>query len=179
MEGSSAGIRALKCLKRLHLEHIPRQLLIPNPEEERKWFDHNCKFLSQTFGYEIYPMSAKCHREIGTLNLDEFTWKNYEVRYCSSDLFVLSMAYNSNWLSFCISFRLGPYADSIGATVIKYSMQTKSEMILKLMSSKIYFLRLVEVTLQEHKWPSSPPCFSPTTSRTKWSRVNDGLFVAD
>lgn len=80
MEGHSAGIGALKKLKVLHLEHIPRTLLIPFPEDERKWYDHNCKFMSTTFGYERYPLNEKCHKEILKLDLSEYIWKNIEVR---------------------------------------------------------------------------------------------------
>jgi len=74
---NNTGIRALQSLKVLYLEHIPRQLLIPNPEDERRWYDHNFKYLSTTFGFpKEYPFSAKCYAEIKNLNLTEFRWKN-------------------------------------------------------------------------------------------------------
>ncbi|CAL8100768.1 unnamed protein product [Orchesella dallaii] len=79
MEGHSAGIRALCNLKILHLEHIPRRLLIPIPDDERKWYDHNCKFMSTTFGYERYPLKYRCHQEIMQLNLSEYIWKNIQI----------------------------------------------------------------------------------------------------
>lgn len=79
MEGQSAGIRALKSLKVLHLEHIPRILLIPVPDDERKWYDHHCKFMNTTFGYERYPLNFPCHREILGLDLSEYIWKNIQV----------------------------------------------------------------------------------------------------
>jgi len=75
----TCGIGALKQLKTLRLEHIPRVLRIPREGETKKWWNHGCSLSQDTIGFAKYPLSKNCLAEMPLDSLQHIEWPNFDV----------------------------------------------------------------------------------------------------
>ena len=75
---SCAGLSALKSLKILQMEHIPRILRIP--AGNLHWTHTHADFTDSYLGFKRYPLSRKCIEALPLQKLETCMWPNFDVR---------------------------------------------------------------------------------------------------
>ena len=100
---SCAGLTALKSLKILHMEHVPRILRIP--AGNLHWTHTNADFTDSFIGFKRYPLSRKCIEALPLQKLETCMWPNFDVSLQWSSTTLTLFTCYSLW-SVILNYRL-------------------------------------------------------------------------